>query len=269
VFDNDRCDLDMYEAIVHEVGAATVVDIGCGTGSLAVRLAEQGVRLLGVDPAGASLEVARGKPGADRVEWLHGDARALNGRSVGADLAVMTGNVAQVFVEDADWAVTLDAVRGCLRAEGWFVFETRRAEARDWQRWDIAPTTVILPDGKSAVVSRTVTAVELPLVTFESCTVLDGHRLISASTLRFRDPGEIEVTSTHTVCAWWRSGMLQIVPARNSSSWHARGTASNARTCRVPRGRTLLPPAGLGQIRSYTETCWRLAAVNGLRSQSW
>jgi len=192
VFDNDRRDLDLYEAIVREVGAATVVDIGCGTGALAVRLAGQGVRVLGVDPALASLEVALGKLGAGRVEWVHGDATALHGRSIDADLAVMTGNVAQVFVDDADWALTLDAVRGCLRPQGWFVFETRRVEARDWEQWDIAPTTVELPNGNSAVVSRTVNSVDLPLVTFESCTVLDGHPLISASTLRFRDRDEIE-----------------------------------------------------------------------------
>jgi len=78
------------------------------------------------------------------------------------------------------------------RPQGWFVFETRRLEARDCQQWDIAPTTVELPNGTSAVVSRTVTRVDLPLVTFESPTVLDGHPLISASTLRFRDPREIE-----------------------------------------------------------------------------
>ena len=44
VFDNDRRDLDLCEAIVREVGATTVVDIGCVTGTLAVRLAQQGVR---------------------------------------------------------------------------------------------------------------------------------------------------------------------------------------------------------------------------------
>ena len=45
----------------------------------------------------------------------------------------MTGNVAQVFVSDEDWSSTLDAVHGCLRPGGWFVFETRRPEARDWE----------------------------------------------------------------------------------------------------------------------------------------
>lgn len=192
VFDDDRTDLDTYEAIVREVGAATVLDIGCGTGSLAVRLAAQGVRVVGVDPAWASLEVARRKPGADRIEWVHGDATTLNGRALDADLAVMTGNVAQVFVDDADWALTLYAVRDCLRAGGWLVFETRRPEVRDWERWNIAPTTVALPGGKTGLISRTVTTVELPLVTFESSTVLYGEPVHSASTLRFRGRDEIE-----------------------------------------------------------------------------
>ncbi|MFC6007807.1 class I SAM-dependent DNA methyltransferase [Angustibacter luteus] len=192
VFDDDRRDLDAYEAIVDEVGARTVVDIGCGTGSLAVRLAALGLRVIGVDPALASLEVARSKPHADQVEWVHGDATVLDGRPVGADLAVMTGNVAQVFVDDADWSATLDSVRGCLRNEGWFVFETRRPQARDWEHWDIAPTSVVLPSGERTVVSRTVIAVEPPLVTFESTTVVAGEQVTSASTLRFREPQEIE-----------------------------------------------------------------------------
>jgi hypothetical protein len=36
----------------------------------------------------------------DRITWAHGDATALAGRGVGADLAVMTGKVAQVSVSD-------------------------------------------------------------------------------------------------------------------------------------------------------------------------
>jgi SAM-dependent methyltransferase len=192
VFEEERLDLDAYAAIAAEVGAGRVVDIGCGTGSLAVRLAGLGLDVVGVDPAGASLDVARRKPGADRVRWVHGDATALEGLGVDADLAVMTGNVAQVFVTDDDWAGTLAAVRECLRPEGWFVFETRRPEVRDWENWEVPPTTVDLPDGSTLVVSRTVTEVALPLVTFESSTTLDGEVVPSASTLRFREREEVE-----------------------------------------------------------------------------
>jgi SAM-dependent methyltransferase len=190
-FDDDRRDLDAYDAIVTELGARSVVDVGCGTGSLAVLLASRGIRVIGLDPALASLEVARSKPGAEHVQWLHGDATLLDAHRVDGELAVMTGNVAQVFVDDDEWHPTIDAVRRALRPDGWFVFETRRPEARAWEDWDVPPTTVVLPSGERSTVARTVTSVEMPLVTFESSTIIEGEIVVSRSTLRFRDQDEI------------------------------------------------------------------------------
>jgi len=106
VFNDDRSDLEAYVTIADEVKAHRVVDVGCGTGSLAVRLAELGFSVTGVDPAGASLDVARARPNAELVTWVHGDATSLVGLEAAADLAVMTGNVAQVFVSDQDWYAT-------------------------------------------------------------------------------------------------------------------------------------------------------------------
>lgn len=191
-FDDDRSDLDVYEAIVDELGARKVADIGCGTGSLAVRLAARGIEVIGVDPAVASVEVARAKPYADKATWVEGDATALARRVADADLAVMTGNVAQVFVDDADWRSTLSAVHGALRDGGWFVFETRRPEMRAWEQWTTPPVEVVLPDGRRGMDSMTVTEVALPLVTFESTLVLAEETLTSVSTLRFRERAEIE-----------------------------------------------------------------------------
>lgn len=188
--DDDRSDLDHYAAIAEEVGASFVVDVGCGTGSLAVRLAEAGLTVTGVDPALASLEVARGKPYADRVTWIHGDATDLPTGSA-ADLAVMTGNVAQVFVDDSDWHATLDAILQSLRPGGWLVFETRRPEARAWEEWDIAPTEVSVPSGPITV-RRQVTDATLPLVTFKATTTLGLQVLESTSTLRFRERADLE-----------------------------------------------------------------------------
>ena len=191
-FNSDRSDLPAYLTIADEVGAHHVIDVGCGTGALAVRLAELGFAVTGVDPAGASLDVARAKPYAESVTWVHGDATALVGHEIVADLAVMTGNVAQVFVSDEDWYATLSAVRTCLRPGGWFVFETRRPEVRDWENWDLAPTPVVMPDGREAVVSCTITEVALPLVTFEGTSTIGEEILRSTSTLRFRERGELE-----------------------------------------------------------------------------
>jgi ubiquinone/menaquinone biosynthesis C-methylase UbiE len=75
--DPDRYDLVVYAAIAAELGACSVLDIGCGTGTFACFLAGSGLDVIGVDPAGASLDVARAKPGAGRVRWLRCDAVGL------------------------------------------------------------------------------------------------------------------------------------------------------------------------------------------------
>lgn len=61
--DPDRGDLDAYLRLAEESGARRVLDIGCGTGVFALLLAERGVEVVGVDPAGACLDVARARPG--------------------------------------------------------------------------------------------------------------------------------------------------------------------------------------------------------------
>src|SRR5205085_11961305 len=90
VVDDDRTDLDVYVAIVGELAATVIVDIGCGTGTLACRLARTGRDVTGVDPAAASLAVAGHKPGAEHVHWIHGEVTDVP--PLDADLCLMTGN---------------------------------------------------------------------------------------------------------------------------------------------------------------------------------
>ena len=67
--DPDRRDLEVYADITRELGARTVLDVGCGTGTFALLLADRGLDVVGLDPAAGSLAVARGKSGAHRVRW--------------------------------------------------------------------------------------------------------------------------------------------------------------------------------------------------------
>ena len=197
--DPDRSDLDAYLAMVDEFGARSVLDLGCGTGVFALMLADRGIEVIGVDPAGASLDVARAKPGADRVTWIHGDASAIPA-SVQVDAVTMTANVAQVFVTDADWRATLAAVRAALRPGGRLIFETRDPARRAWEEWteDRTRRTVDIP-GVGRVtdwVQVTDVVADGAIVTFESPNIFeaDGTVITSRSTLRFRSRTEIEVS---------------------------------------------------------------------------
>ena len=196
--DPDRSDLDVYVAMVDELGARTVLDVGCGTGTFACMLAGRGIDVVAVDPAAASLDVARGKPGASAVRWILGDATSLPELRV--DAAFMTANVAQVFVTDEEWTSTLAAIHHALRPGGRLVFETRDPARRAWERWtpDLTHVVVDIPDVGEVSSWEEVTEVAGDVVTFRSMTVFhrDSLTIESRSTLRFRDRPTIEASIT-------------------------------------------------------------------------
>lgn len=113
-----------------------------------------------------------------------------------ADLATMTGNVAQAIVDPQDWEGTLRGVYDALRPGGRFVFETRDPARRAWQKWNRAASVSTTDvQGVGAVESWVdVTDVRGPLVSFRGTWVFasDGAIVTSDSTLRFRERDEIE-----------------------------------------------------------------------------
>ena len=191
--DPDRSDLDAYLAMAGEFGARSVLDVGCGTGTLACLLAGRGLEVTAIDPAAASLDVGRRKPGADRVRWLHTAAAGLP--PLQADLAVMTGNVAQVFVTDGEWAAALRAVRQALRPAGRLVFESRDPARKAWLEWTREQTyrRVVIPDAGPVQTWTELTGAGQDLVSFQMTFVFerDGAVLTSGSTLRFRSRAEL------------------------------------------------------------------------------
>jgi SAM-dependent methyltransferase len=195
-FDPDRSDLDVYLALARELRAASALDVGCGTGTFACLLALAGLQVTGVDPAAASLAIARTKPGAEAVTWLHGDATTLP-PDLAVDLVTMTGNVAQVFLSDRDWLTALRSVRGAVHPGGHVVFEVRDPAKQAWRTWDREHTLrVVEVEGVGPVTGWVdVTDVDGALVSFRhSYAFASGEVLTSDSTLRFRGRAELEAS---------------------------------------------------------------------------
>ncbi|MFY0512721.1 class I SAM-dependent methyltransferase [Streptomyces anulatus] len=192
--DPDRGDLEPYVRLAEELGARRVLDIGCGTGVFALLLADRGIEVVGVDPARASLDVARAKPGGDRVRWIHGDTAALPPLRV--DLVTLTANAAQEIVDPGDWEATLHGAYEALRPGGQLVFETRDPARRAWETWNRESSHRVteIPDAGPVETWVEVTEIVGPLVSFRWTYVFrrDGQVLTSDSTLRFRERQEAE-----------------------------------------------------------------------------
>ncbi len=192
----DRPDLAPYLAVADEFHAHSVIDLGCGTGNLACRLAALGKEVVGIDPAVASLNVAKRKAYADRVRWITGTAAQLKG--LDADLITMSGNVAQVFVMDKEWMATLRACRDTLRPSGRLIFEVRDPAKEAWKGWSREQSYKTIEAPGIGMVESWVELVnvQLPLVSFRHIFVFhkDGSVMTSESTLRFRTRSEIAET---------------------------------------------------------------------------
>jgi SAM-dependent methyltransferase len=195
VYDVANPSRDDFEFYMELAGRSPirVLDLGCGTGVLAVDLARRGHDVTGLDPAAAMLEIARRRPGGERVRWIEGDARrfALDDRF---DLAVMSGHAFQVFLEPEDVAAVMRGVREHLAPGGRFAFESRNPIAREWDEWnpDATSERLDLGGGETVDVFYRVTDVHDGLVTFETHhRFADGTTAVSPSTLRFLPQPEI------------------------------------------------------------------------------
>lgn len=191
--DNPRgADTDFYVALAANLDARRILDVGCGTGLLTCELAIDGRQVIGLDPSSSMLAVARRKPGAERVHWVEGDSTALG--TPEADLVIMTGNVAQVFLDDSEWTATLRAIHAALRPGGHLAFESRNPEARAWEHWNREATyeRIASPYGPMECWLELV-KVENGRVRFEGHNIFNatGEVVVVSSKLRFRSMTEL------------------------------------------------------------------------------
>jgi SAM-dependent methyltransferase len=186
-------DSEFYLRAAAELRARKVIDVGCGTGLLTSELARRGHDVIGLDSEPAMLDIAARQPHGRDVDWIAGDATEL--KPWNADLAIMTGHVAQVFLEDAHWRQTLAAIQGALRQDGRLVFEARNPSAKRWLRWTRATTQRQIKDhlGNAVTVWTELLGMDGNRLRFAMHYFWEeaGEELISENTIAFRSEEEI------------------------------------------------------------------------------
>lgn len=186
-YDDDsagRRDLSFYIGLAGELGASRVADIGAGTGLLCSLLAGEGYDVIGVEPQRTMLSLAASQKHADSVTWCHGTAQELP--AGWADLVLMTGHVAQYFLDDAAWVEVLSQARRALISGGHVAFEIRNQAAEAWKEWQ---TEVSRATSRGRV--RTVVSREGDLVTSVDHWTQGSREWSTTETLRFPSWGDV------------------------------------------------------------------------------
>jgi len=97
-------EIDFYRTLAAEATAngQAVLEIACGTGRVALRLAQAGARVVGIDLSAAMLNVARAKgAGLPNVRWLQADMKSFDlGETFG--LIIIPGHSFQFMLTPQD-----------------------------------------------------------------------------------------------------------------------------------------------------------------------
>lgn len=132
-----RRDVPFWTRVAAAAGGP-VLELGCGTGRVALPVARAGTSLVGVDISARMLQrararVRRARQGA-RVRLVRGDIRRLPFRDEGFALVMAPYGILQSLVAEADLRAALAAVAALLRPGGRLVMELV-ADLPAWQEY--------------------------------------------------------------------------------------------------------------------------------------
>ncbi|MHB8646772.1 MAG: class I SAM-dependent DNA methyltransferase [Thermomicrobiales bacterium] len=151
----------------YEVVPRRLLDLACGTGTAALRLAAQGYEVIGIDGSAPMLAVARQKATEDgaAVQFIQQDMRAFTAPKP-VDLLTCFYDSLNYLTDPADLVRTFTCMRHALAPGGIVVFDmnTRAGLAADWNGncWvqEIGDTYFIQQaewNGETAIATMTLT----------------------------------------------------------------------------------------------------------------
>jgi SAM-dependent methyltransferase len=116
-------EIDFYRGMAAEVkrSGGAMLEIASGTGRVAIRLAQEGVNIVGLDLSPQMLEVAREKSvGLENMRWVQGDMRSFElGQTF--EIVIITGHAFQHLNTPQDQVACLECIRRHLRRGGFLV----------------------------------------------------------------------------------------------------------------------------------------------------
>jgi len=118
-------DLPFYRALLQERDAASVLELGCGTGRVALALCRAGAEVVGVELSAELLEAAHAKAQAEELgpTLALGDLRSCDLERT-FDLVLLPYNVLNHMLDDASLADALAAARRHLGPDSRLVIDT-------------------------------------------------------------------------------------------------------------------------------------------------
>lgn len=144
---------EVHQRIAERVAAPgrRVLDVGCGTGGVALACAARGAEVVGVDPNAGMLEVARRKaarnPGGERVRWLEVGVAEMEDVLPEASFDAATSCLAFSELSPDEQRYALRVLRRLIRPGGLLVIadevEPREAGARILRRLLRAPLAAL------------------------------------------------------------------------------------------------------------------------------
>ena len=184
-------DFEFYLTLT-ESGPCSVLDLGCGTGTLCCALAQRGHQVTGVDPAAPMLAMAARKLHSEKVEWIESHAQDYHSDH-GFDLVLMTGHTFQILLTDEDALAVLGVMRKHLNPGGKVAFESRNPNINWAEVWRThGPVMYELPNGQLRETLE-ITSEVGELISFQQQFQFPDVTLTSSSTLRF--PSRVHIES--------------------------------------------------------------------------
>ena len=155
-------------------GDGRVLELGVGTGRLAIALAARGVPVVGIDASAAMLERLEAKPGGDRVDTVLADFSDVPVRGA---FAVVVASYNTLFN-----LPTANAQRGCLRAAAARLAATGVVIVEAFVPDPGAPGAIVVP----TIVEPDHVVLLASTVDHDAQTVRSRHITISGDGIRLR-----------------------------------------------------------------------------------